>query len=106
MKFHYSYYDEKGNRLSVKKKSFFSFLQNGFTAPFVSHRFSYSDVGYLAAEGLQPCAKNRKWGYIDKNEKFVIQPIYDWVGYFKNDCAEVILESKRIKIDRKGNIVS
>lgn len=106
MKFHYSYYDEKGNRLSVKKKSFFSFLQNGFTAPFVSHRLSYSDVGYLAAEGLQPCAKNGKWGYIDKNKKFVIQPIYDWVGYFNNNCAEVILDSKRIKIDRKGNIVS
>lgn len=106
MKYCWQYYDETGQRLTVKKNSIFNFTQKGFTLPFDSFEYGTKKCGYLASEGLQPIKENGKWGYINKCKKFVIEPIYDWVGYFKNNYAEVILDSKRIKIDHKGNIVS
>lgn len=106
MKYRWQYNDETGQSLTVKKNSIFNFTQKGFTFPFDSFECGTKKCGYLASEGLQPIKENGKWGYINKSKKFVIEPIYDWAGYFKNNCAEVIHDSKRIKIDRKGNIVS
>lgn len=107
MKYRWQYIDETGKTLTVKKDSIFNFTQKGFTLPFDSFEYGTKKCGYLASEGLQPIKEDGgKWGYINKSKKFVIEPIYDWAGYFKNNCAEVILDSKRIRIDHKGNIVS
>lgn len=46
-----------------------------------------------------------KMGYIDKSGKFVIQPLYNWAGDFKEGLALVELDHKWGFIDKQGKTV-
>ncbi|HEF3474383.1 TPA: WG repeat-containing protein, partial [Campylobacter coli] len=48
---------------------------------------------------------NGKWGFIDKNGEFVIEPKFDGVGNFSEGLARVELNGKYGFIDKSGKIV-
>ncbi|MBS1792275.1 MAG: WG repeat-containing protein [Acidobacteria bacterium] len=54
-------------------------------------------------EDLAAVQKNRKWGFIDKNNVLVIPYKYDTGGFFVNGYANVELAGRKIRIDKKGN---
>lgn len=60
-------------------------------------------------EGLCPYMKNEKYGYIDENGEFIIEPIYDYVSGFSKDVAIVCLKiNTRLKsglIDKTGKLI-
>ena len=45
---------------------------------------SFYDINPLYSEGLLGVAdaKSRKWGFVDKNLNYVIEPQFDAIGYF------------------------
>jgi len=48
---------------------------------------------------------NGKWGFVDKNFQFVIQPKFSWANEFAEGRAEVTLNDKSGFIDTSGKIV-
>ncbi|MFH5163641.1 WG repeat-containing protein [Campylobacter coli] len=48
---------------------------------------------------------NRKYGFIDKSGKIVIEPKFDGVGNFSEGLAKVKLNGKYGFIDKSGKIV-
>ncbi len=44
-----------------------------------------------------------KWGFVDEDDNFVIQPIYDEVDEFEGYFASVVLRGRYGYIDREGN---
>ncbi len=70
-------------------------------------KFSYSDSGIEFAEGLIPIAENDKWGFADKDAKWVIKPIFDGAHSFSEGMAGV-KDAKSRKwgfTDKKGKLV-
>jgi len=53
-------------------------------------------------QGLIPYEKKNKWGFCDENKNLVIQPIYDFAGFFSEGIAMVILNYEMGYIDTKG----
>lgn len=60
-------------------------------------------------EGLCPYMENEKYGYINDNGKFVIDPIYDSASSFSNNMAIVrLLKNTRLQsglIDKTGKVL-
>ena len=56
-------------------------------------------------EGLAPFTDGKKWGFIDKNEKVAVKPIYDEVNYFSDGLAAVRISNKWGYIDKQGKLV-
>ncbi len=52
-------------------------------------KFSYSDSGIEFSEGLIPIAENDKWGFADKDAKWVIKPKFDGAHSFSEGMAGV-----------------
>ncbi len=52
--------------------------------------------------GWRRARKNGRWGYIDTNDKWVIEPEYGAVTPFKGNTASVFLNGQLITIDRDG----
>ncbi|WP_257929466.1 WG repeat-containing protein [Campylobacter lari] len=48
---------------------------------------------------------NGKYGFIDKNGKFAIKPIFDKVYSFNQGIAKVKLNEKWGLIDKNGNFI-
>lgn len=65
----------------------------------------FDDVG-IFMEGLAPVKVDGKWGYINKSGKMVIQPTYNFAGYFDNGYAVVGKGSQCIIINKQGSVVS
>ena len=65
----------------------------------------FDDVG-IFTEGLAPVKINDKWGYINKSGKMVIQPSYNFAGYFNNGYAIVNKGSQCVVINKQGTVVS
>ena len=56
--------------------------------------------------GYAPAAIGNKWGIINKTGKFVVQPIYDYVGIFDDQkLAPVIKDNKIGFVDTTGKLV-
>lgn len=64
----------------------------------------YESIG-LESEGLAPVKLNGKWGFIDKGDRMVIEPQYDYALSFSEGLAQVRNDGKCGFIDRKGNLV-
>ncbi len=61
---------------------------------------------YFFLEDLGAVKQNKKWGFIDKNNAFVISPQFDsLITRFHNGVARVIQERKEFCIDKSGKIV-
>ena len=56
-------------------------------------------------EGLAIIEMGGKQGFIDKQGNVIIQPIYDWVGYFKNGLALVRKNKKSGYVDKAGKVI-
>ena len=59
-------------------------------------------------EGVAGVQKNGKWGFISKEGKYIIEPIFDylWQGYiFKGGVSKVLYEDKISYINKKGEII-
>ena len=54
---------------------------------------------------LIPFSKNGKWGF-KKKDDIIIEPIYDFVRTFDENCARVCIDNKWGLIDNKGNKLS
>ena len=49
---------------------------------------------------------NRKWNFINRNNKLLSDTWYDWVGHFYNGYAKVRLDCKYNFIDTNGKLIS
>ncbi len=67
--------------------------------------FSGGTEGSSFSEGLMPMARNGKWGYVDKEFKFAIQPQFDWAENFTEGRAVVKLGENWGFIDTTGKVV-
>ncbi|HEC1808186.1 TPA: WG repeat-containing protein, partial [Campylobacter lari] len=56
-------------------------------------------------DGLASILINKKFGFIDKNEKLIIKAQYDEVGHFNKGFAKVKQSDKWGLIDKKGKII-
>lgn len=45
------------------------------------------------SQGLAAIRVHNRWGFIDTNRNWVVEPSFRWVGYFKDDMARVRLGS-------------
>ncbi len=61
------------------------------------------DFAESFSEGLAACRMNRKWGFVDKTGKVVIEFQYDRAGDFREGQATVTLEGRDFFIDKLGN---
>lgn len=52
-------------------------------------KFSYSDCGLEFAEGMLPIAEDGKWGFVDKEGNWVIEPAFDYALSFSEELASV-----------------
>jgi hypothetical protein len=57
------------------------------------------------SEGLTVVRKNEKYGFINKNDDFIIEPIFDSTYAFSEGLAAVKIENKYFYIDKTGTIV-
>lgn len=57
------------------------------------------------SEGLAPVKKGGKWGYIDANGQFVIQPQFEDAKSFSEGLAGVMIKEKWGYINREGKLV-
>jgi hypothetical protein len=55
--------------------------------------------------GWRRARKNGRWGYIDKNDNWVIEPRFEAITPFRNDIASAFLDGQLLKIDRSGEPV-
>ncbi len=46
-----------------------------------------------------------RYGFIDKQGNFVIEPEYDWASSFEKGIAQVTINSKRRNIDKTGKVI-
>lgn len=59
----------------------------------------------LLAQDLYPIKSNKKWGYINKEGKIVIEPQYDFAETFECGFGKVILKNKIGIINAEGKLV-
>jgi len=58
------------------------------------------------SEGLAPVmTEGLKWGYINKDGKFVIEPRFDLAGQFTEGFAKVAIGDKLGYIDKQGRYI-
>lgn len=81
----YSYYDLKGNK-----------LMNGYT--FLETNGFYNDYAVVSSD--------LKWGFVDKNGKYIIEPTYKKaLAFSKNGLAAVETDKGYGYINKKGEMV-
>ena len=62
--------------------------------------------GYVSlSEDMVAFKKDRKWGYINLNTQFCIEPQYDEVSVFKDNIASVAIQKKWGCINKSGRVV-
>ena len=54
---------------------------------------------------LYPVVQNRKYGYMNRRGKIVIEPKFDYAWSFSEGLAGIVIDRKGGYIDPKGNIV-
>lgn len=64
------------------------------------------DAVHCFVLGYAPASINKKWGIINKTGKFVVEPIYDYVGVFGlENVAPVIKDNKIGLVDTTGKLI-
>jgi len=88
-----------GNRFVVAIDAFGEVLDRSLSPPFVSAVGAFS-------EGLAPAMVDRKWGYVDKTLKFVIEPRFHGAEGFQEGLAAINPDifSPWGYIDKEGKI--
>lgn len=66
--------------------------------------FKYSGIGPFS-NGVAVVCENEKWGYIDHDGKYIINPIYDFAETFKDGIAKVEIGDKNRKINLLGDYI-
>ncbi|MFL6228866.1 MAG: WG repeat-containing protein [Pyrinomonadaceae bacterium] len=61
--------------------------------------------GSYFSGGMMTLAEGGKWGYVDKNFKFVIAPQFRWAEAFSEDRAVVEVGNRWGFVDRSGKVV-
>jgi hypothetical protein len=93
-----------GDKLAVSyqnKKFGFTDFTNKQVIP---NKFDFVQCFVL---GYAPVAVDKKWGIINKEGKFVVEPIYDYVGVFALEkVAPVIKDGKIGLVDTTGKLVT
>ena len=54
-------------------------------------------------EGLARVARNGKWGHINRDGKFVVEPRFEMAYEFSEGMAQVILTKRTGYVNRDGN---
>jgi hypothetical protein len=68
--------------------------------------FSSNDVDERTyfSEGLMPMSNHQgRWGFVDRNFRWIIDPKYDWAGEFSEGLAQIKSGSKCGYIDKSGH---
>jgi len=65
----------------------------------------YEDAGWTFSEGTAPVCTHGRWGFIDIEGNFVIQPHYEDAWNFSDGNASVCIDGKWGVIDSEGNLV-
>lgn len=90
-------------------KNFHYILELNALGLYVEKKFMPIPLKYDYAKsfkcGLAPVKTNNKWGFIDKSDKFVIQPQFDGAKTFREDIAAVKIGNKWGFINKSGKIV-
>lgn len=63
----------------------------------------YDEVEEAGEFGLRPARSGDKWGFVDRQDRWVIEPRYDAVTAFEERRAQVVLNGRPFYIDRFGN---
>jgi len=56
--------------------------------------------------GLMSAQTGTRWGCISKNGEEIIPPLYDVFFSFKNEEARVVVNGKRLYIDKQNNVIA
>jgi hypothetical protein len=78
--------------------------QGRYEEAFGDNRFDKVELG-TDDRGWRRARKNGRWGYIDSENNWVIQPRFEAVTPFRNDVASAFLDGQMLKIDRSGEPV-
>ncbi len=78
--------------------------QGRYEEAFGDSRFDKIELG-TDDRGWRRARKNGRWGYIDPENNWVIQPRFEAVTPFRNDVASAFLDGQMLKIDRSGEPV-
>ena len=69
----------------------------------ISNKF---DGAHCFVSGYAPVAVRDKWGIIDRKEKFIVEPAYDYAGGFGPEGLAGLLKNDQIGfVDTTGNLV-
>ena len=63
------------------------------------------NLGFKRPEGLLSGYEYGKWGFVDKTGKMVIEAKYDGYNPFRNGLAYMVIGSKYVYVDGKGNVI-
>jgi hypothetical protein len=66
--------------------------------------FEYADVGDFSAN-LAAVQVGRRWGYINRDGRIVIEPRFQLAGEFKGELATVMNQGTMMYINRHGEVV-
>ncbi|MBZ9559506.1 MULTISPECIES: WG repeat-containing protein [unclassified Modicisalibacter] len=66
----------------------------------------YSDLGLPADNGLAYAAREDRYGFIDKDGRYIISPVYDQVTDFENGRAIVTTAQSAMLIDQQGSTIA
>ncbi|WP_254448548.1 WG repeat-containing protein [Spirosoma rhododendri] len=78
--------------------------QGRYEEAFGDSRFDKVELGE-DDRGWRRARKNGRWGYIDPENNWVIQPRFEAITPFRNDVASAFLDGQMLKIDRSGEPV-
>jgi len=77
----------------------------GFGTRYTTHSWNEEPDEPLYFEGLAAVEKNRKYGYVDKTGKYVIEPKFDKGSDFSENLAGTEVNGKWGYIDKTGNFI-
>jgi hypothetical protein len=64
------------------------------------------ELAHCFTLGFAPVQINGKWGFIDKNNRFLVEPVYDFAGSFGIDSLAPVFKDERLGfINTQGKLV-
>ncbi|HPO50343.1 MAG TPA: WG repeat-containing protein, partial [Spirochaetota bacterium] len=88
----------------VKSPPKFFIMDNDFNTTCSSEKLNYDDI-YNFSEGIALVRKNSKYGYIDKNGKVIVNPVYEDGTNFNSNVAFVKEDNLWGMINKTGNFI-
>lgn len=111
----YGVIDEYGNTIIKNKYRYISKFDNGIAivldntgyrlvdkmGNIVSDRFDYIDK----SNGMYKVCLNEKFGYIDRNGKFIIPCVYDYIGSYSDSLILIAKDEKYGYINKNNEVI-